>query len=176
MTSASNPLIVLRFRDIELPLGETITRHRTTIAQLGYCWWGWLFRDYERNPHRELMRLAPFFSSPAGSPLGLFDTGRGILFRATCESVRATAKPQRSPEPAATPAYYNDRRAPAWFRLTHIEDAAASLVVGRMCLDMPSASEECFVDLRDHPVTHIKDLRRQEVTLWVLGDSVEKSS
>ncbi len=162
-------LVVLRFLDIELRSGETISRHRRAIAEHGYCWWGWLFRDYERNPHAELRGHSEAMSTTDGGSIALFDTGRGIVFRATCREIRATTSPQRSPEPAATPAYYNDRRAPAWFKLTEIEEADESLVVGRVCVDMPSASEECFVDLLGQPVGHIKDLRRQEVTLWVLG-------
>lgn len=169
MKDNASRLIVLRFRDIELPSGETIARHRTTIAQHGFCWWGWLFRDYERNPHAELRRLAQTLTRSEAMSIALFDTGRGLIFRATCREILANATPLRSPEPAATPAYYNDRRAPAWFRVTDIDEVDPSFVVGRPCLEMPSASEECFVDLLGQVVTHIKDLRRQEVTLWVLG-------
>jgi hypothetical protein len=161
--------IVLRFRDIELPSGETIARHRTAIAQHGFCWWGWLFREYERNPHAELKQLGQTLGHQGTFPVALFDTGRGMLFRASCRDIRATSTPQRSPEPAATPAYYNDRRAPAWFQITDIEESDASLVVGRTCIEMPSASDDCFIDLLGQFVRHIKDLRRQEVTLWVLG-------
>jgi hypothetical protein len=162
-------LIVLRFRDIELPLGETIARHRTAIAQHGFCWWGWLFRDYERNPHAELRALAESLGSAGPFPVGLLDTGRGVVLQATCRSLRATSSPQRSPERVATPDYYNERRAPAWFQLTEIKEADHTLVVGKTCVQLPSASEDCFVDLQGQVVRHIKDLRRQEVTLWVLG-------
>lgn len=168
-TQPDGLLIVLRYRDIELPLGDTIARHRSTIAEHGFCWWGWLFRDYERNPHTELSRLADLLTGAADPFVVLFDTGQGQLFRASCREIRTTRSMERSPDPAATPAYYNDRRAPAWFRLTDIVLADPSLVVGRTCTQMPSASDECFVDLLGQVVNHIKDLRRQEVTLWVLG-------
>lgn len=169
MNQLRDELIVLRFRDIELGLGGTIASHKRTIAETGFCWWGWLFRDYERNPHQELDRLGVALARSEGFPVALFDTGRSTVYRATCTEIRTTPKAQRSPHPIATPAYYNDRRAPAWFRLTDIEEVGPSLVVGRTCRAMPSASEECFVDLQGQIVRHIKDLRRQEVTLWVLG-------
>lgn len=169
MKEASDSLIVLRFRDIGVPLGETISRHKTVIAEHGFCWWGWLFRDYERNPHADLERLGRSFRHSGGSPIALLDTGRGMVFRATCREIRATSTLQRSPDPTATPGYYNDRRAPAWFNLTDIEEVDPSFIVGRICREMPSASDECFVDLQGQVVRHIKDLRRQEVTLWVLG-------
>lgn len=168
MTTESK-LIVLRFRDILIPSGETIARHRTSIAEHGYCWWGWLFRDYERNPHAELQRISDSMEGTGDFPIVLFDSGRGLLFSASCQQIKACNPLQRTPEPPATPSYYNDRKAPAWFRLTDIEDADSSLVLGRTCIEMPSAADECFVDLLGQPVSHIKDLRRQEVTLWVLG-------
>jgi hypothetical protein len=169
MSASQSPLIVLRFRDIELPSGQTITRHRTTIAEHGFCWWGWLFRDYERNPHDDLRRLYETLSQASTFPIALLDSGRGLIFRATCQEIRASITPERSPEPAATPAYYNDRRAPAWFRFTDIDDADISTVVGLTCTEMPSASQECFIDLLGQKVSALRDLRRQEVTLWVLG-------
>lgn len=171
MPLTSERIIVLRFRDIELPLGDTIVCHKRVIAERGYCWWGWLYRGFERNPHRELRQLGvPLTQSPdSGMDVALFDTGRGLLFQARCVEIRATPTLQRSPQPAATPGYYNDRRAPAWFRFTDIHEMSTSRVIGRICVDMPSASEDCFVDLLGQVVTHLKDLRRQEVTLWVLG-------
>ena len=169
MSDLHDKLIVLRFRDIEIGLGETIAAHKRAIAELGFCWWGWLYRGYERNPHGELETLGKSLARSGSFSVVLFDTGQSILFRATCSEIRATSTPQRSPNPAATPAYYNDRRAPAWFRLTDIVETKPSLVIGRTCHDMPSASDECFVDLLGQVVRHIKDLRRQEVTLWVLG-------
>lgn len=167
--SSPAPLIVLRFRDIELPPGETIARHRRTIAEVGYCWWGWLFRDYERIPHSELESLGTSLAVTGEFPIALLDTGRGLVFRAVCRELRATKVVQRTPNPTATPNYYNDRKAPAWFQLVEIENADHSLILGRTCVAMPSASEDCFIDLLGQPVNHIKDLRRQEVTLWVLG-------
>ena len=169
MNDIHDSLIVLRFRDIELPSGETIARHKTTIAEHGFCWWGWIFREYERNPHAELGRLGQAFAQSEGLSIALLDTGRSMVYRAACREIRGTSTPQRSPDPAATPAYYNDRRAPAWFNLTDIVEVAPSFVVGRICREMPSASDDCFVDLLGQVVRHIKDLRRQEVTLWVLG-------
>src|SRR2546425_7060856 len=48
---------ILRFRDVDVDRKETIRRHRLIINDLGYCWWGWLFRDHERNPHAELNKI-----------------------------------------------------------------------------------------------------------------------
>ena len=82
MVEEPSPLIVLRFRDIEVDLGETIARHRQIIEDHDCCWWGWLSREYELNPHQELdglhTRLA-FGGTSKPYAIVLFDTGQGKL-------------------------------------------------------------------------------------------------
>lgn len=36
-----NSTLVLRFRDLSCPRGETINRHKEIIQEEGYVWWGW---------------------------------------------------------------------------------------------------------------------------------------
>lgn len=165
------PLIVLRFRDIDLDLGETIAKHRQIIEDHDYCWWGWLSREYEANPHQELDALHTALASEGvdvSYPVVLYDTGQGKLHRAMCNSIRTSNKHMYSPEVGLTPDYYRNKRAIAWFRLLQITDSSAEVVVGRTCHAMPSASAECSTDLLGKEVKDIRDLRRQEVTLWVL--------
>jgi hypothetical protein len=165
MTKADS-LIVLRFRDIGLIAGSTITEHRRTIGQHGHCWWGWLYREYEVNPHRVVTELAESRHTPF--PVILFDTGRTLLYEAACDRINAYPHARRSPQVSHTPGYYNDRPAPAWFRFSDIVEASPSVVVGKTCVDLPSASDECFTDLLGQQVSHVRDLRRQEVTMWVV--------
>ena len=159
-------LIVLRFRDIGVPNGDTFRHHADLIASRDTCWWGWLSRQHERNPHEELKSLREQLGTPFD--VALYDTGQGVVYRATCNDIRVSPKEMRSPDPTLTPAYYNDRKAVAWFRLSHIERVEASFVVGRTCVAMPSAAPDAFTDLLTKRVNALNDLRRQEVTLWVL--------
>jgi hypothetical protein len=166
------PLIVLRFRDIEVDRKETIKQHRLIINDLGYCWWGWLFRDHERNPHAELNEMHTELMAATGGlpyPVGLYDTGQGLMYKAMCDEVKTWATAGFSPEVDFTPDYYRTKRAPAWFRFREISDSTADLVVGRVCAAMPSADPECYLDLLGERVTKMRDLRRQEVTLWILA-------
>jgi hypothetical protein len=165
-------LPVLRFRDIEVDLGETITKHRRIIEDHDCCWWGWLSREYESNPHRELDVLHNTLISEANGEsyhVVLFDTGQGKLYLASCNDIKTSRNRMYSPKVDLTPDYYRSKRAPAWFRFIQISDISADEIVGRTCHAMPSASEECFTDLLGKEVKGIKDLRRQEVTLWVLA-------
>jgi len=171
MVSQPSLLIVLRFRDIEVDLGETITKHRQIIEDHDCCWWGWLSREYELNPHKELDALhttLTFGVTNGQYSIVLFDTGQGKLHLATCDDIKTSKKKMYSPEVELTPDYYRGKRAPAWFRLRNITDLSPETIVGRTCHAMPSASTECFTDLLGKEVKAVKDLRRQEVTLWVL--------
>ena len=165
------PLLVLRFRDIEVDRNATIRSHRLIINDLGYCWWGWLFRDHERNPHAELAVLhRQLMGATKGGPydVGLYDTGQGLIYRAVCHAITTWATPGFSPEVDFTPDYYRRKRAPAWFHFSEISDADPNFVVGRVCAALPSADPECYTDLLLKPVSKLRDLRRQEVTLWIL--------
>lgn len=158
----SDSLIVLRFRDIEVELGETIRQHRLVINEHGYVWWGWLFRDYELSPAGQLQQLT-------ADEVALYDTGQGRVYRAHCQDIVVDPRPRRSPSLDHTPPYYRTRSAPAWFKFDDIEPASEDWIVGRSCLAMPSASDECYTDLEGEVVGQLRELRRQEVTLWILG-------
>jgi hypothetical protein len=159
-------MIVLRFRDIELSSGATIREHKLVINEYRFCWWGWLARDFERNPYSELAGVLAAAAKPFD--VALYDTGRGLVYRASCTDIAAEPFPSSSPSLLHTPAYYRSRNAPAWFQFTEIEEIDEDFIVGRRCALMPSASDECFVDLAGKTVGQLRDLRRQEVTMWML--------
>ena len=164
-------IITLRFRDIERNKGDTIREHRRMIDSVGHCWWGWLFKDIELSPHRELAAIDKDLRS-TGDPsyaVVLYHTGLGRIYQATCAELVVAGTPIRSPQVEFTPNYYRDKRAPAWFKLTAIEDVDVGVLVGRTCVSMPSASEDCFTDLVGQKIKKVNDLRRQEVTLWILS-------
>jgi hypothetical protein len=160
-----NRTLVLRFRDIERPLGETIRLHQQAIVQHGMTWWGWLYRSYEEVPV-ERFQAAKIHLAEGAIEVLLYDTGQGRVYGATCTDLVFQDYLEASPEPRATPAYYNARSAPAWFQFTSIDEVAADRIVGHVCADMPSASEDCSTDLVGGTIHKLSDLRRQEVTLW----------
>jgi hypothetical protein len=167
MLDTGKSSIILRFRDIGIGDGRTILEHKRVIGKHGYCWWGWLYRGYEKNPYEALISVV---GVETAKPLRilLYDTGQSFLYAANCLEVKAYPNVRRSPQLDFTPAYYNDRTAPAWFKLSDIERARESDVIGRKCVDLPSASEECFTDLRGQVINSLRDLRRQEVTMWII--------
>lgn len=163
--------LVLRFRDINVPDGHTIKEHLRIVHHHGSCWWGWLCREYEQNPTDALEEFKLAATERTPLTIALYDTGptAGRLYAAKCVEIRPFRRPQRSPKVDLTPDYYRDRPTVAWFRLAEIAEADPSLVVGRTCAAMPTASPtDCFVDLVGRPIGRLPDLRRQEVTLWIV--------
>ena len=161
-------LIVLRFRDINVNRNETVREHRRVINDHGSCWWGWLAREWEKNPTEELNTLKETLMECLPFRILLYDTGQGLLFSADCEEMCAFPGDVKSPDLALTPNYYRDRRAPAWFLLSSISEVDSEEVADRRCIMLPSATKDCFTDLLGKTVNSLLDLRRQEVTLWVL--------
>lgn len=161
--------LVLRFRDIERPLGETVRLHRKVIDEQGWTWWGWLYRSYERVPTEVFDLVSADVSVDSPIEVFLYDTGQALVYSTNCVEMRYQNYLEASPDPRLTPSYYNARSAPAWFRLTAISECDPSRIVGRVCSQMPSATEDCSTDLADGVIHKLSDLRRQEVTLWLIS-------
>lgn len=165
---SQSPTLVLRFRDIERAEGQTILLHRECISEHGATWWGWLHRAYEDVPVETLRTLSPLGGERID--VCLYDTGQGKLYRARCDQIDCpNGFSELSPEVQMTPSYYNGKEAPAWFRFVSIEEVDDSWILGRVCESMPSATSECSIDLVGAQVFKLSDLRRQEVTLWVIS-------
>src|SRR5438046_1556744 len=126
--SASDSLLVLRFRDIELERGETIRLHRRIISEFGSCWWGWLYRAHERVPLSELGEVQKQARSGNHLTVALYDTDQASVYVAACTDIQADSRPIRTPALNLTPAYYRNRQAPAWFRFEEIAKSDPSLL------------------------------------------------
>lgn len=76
--------LVLRFRDIERPLGETVRLHRKVIDEQGWTWWGWLYRSYERVPTEVFDLVSADVSVDSPIEVFLYDTGQALVHSANC--------------------------------------------------------------------------------------------
>lgn len=100
--------------------------------------------------------------------VALYDTDQALVYRGHCVSVRCSEQPSLSPKVDRTPSYYNNRRLLAWFEFTEIEDDSSQWLIARRCLYMPLAdgTDTAWV------VDDLSDLRRKEVTMWLLSAEV----
>lgn len=162
--------VILRFRDLPTAPGDTIRLHREIIGRLGYTWWGWWRRSYEKIPHQLFLGMAN--RSPA--EIFLFDTGdraAGLkLYRATLEdiAVTPTSIDISSPDVSATPRYYNTTRYSAWFKLSHIDEKPVGDLTVEL-LDLPTWPDGSSTDISSELGKRFSsqgDLRRLDVTLW----------
>jgi predicted MPP superfamily phosphohydrolase len=120
---------VLRFRDIEGD--DTIRKHRQLISDSGSVWWGWWKKVSEPDRWREIEELKEKCRT---SPMtvGLFDYSTAKFFLANMiECISARGEPVSSPDGRCTPRYYADRKFPAWFRFTNIEEVNPNIFESR---------------------------------------------
>src|SRR5262245_42724566 len=94
--------LILRFRDLVTPPGETLRRHRDLVELKGFVWWGWWNKFGERVPADLFRRL-----SAAEFELLLFDSGTNQVVCARCSGiVWGEDGAIASPNADATPEYY----------------------------------------------------------------------
>lgn len=114
-------MILLRFRDLSIPDGETIRRHTDVIATRGYVWWGWITRGHESHPIVTLTALSRQAVS-GGTEICMIHTGTGDVFSAQLTAVHGDLSGTRTvtPEFDNTPVYMHESRCPIWFKLASI--------------------------------------------------------
>jgi len=161
--------LILRFRDLNIPLGETIGRHRRAIQENGYVWWGWIRRQKETFPADMFASLAASCRTGAALPVYLFDSGAEELHLASLSGISAApgGLPLPTPETRCTPTYMAEAVLSAWFKLTAIEAQA---------LERPTVSVKRFptlpapgkpdLDLLAESLDDLSRLRHSGATLW----------
>jgi 3',5'-cyclic AMP phosphodiesterase CpdA len=164
---------ILRFRDLNVPDGQTIEEHLRLIGTDGSVWWGWWAQLNERIAD-ESMRLLEALSRD-GLTLYLADSGQKKLYRAHCVEVtwQHTNKAALSPNKALTPQYYVERPCLAWFRFDRIElepdaDVTASLHALSYVSDpaLFTDPDEPYTAFSGKQVSSLEELFLQRRTLW----------
>jgi len=146
--------VILRFRDLSTPRGDTIRLHKEIIQSYGYVWWGWWALPQEKIPRNVFANFTSRIRSSGPMTIYLVDSGQCLSYRATLTDilVSQTDEPIDTPEPDKTPRYYLDRSCLAWFKFTSIEssneDALKALSYDEVkdVLDDPTAND--FQDKR----------------------------
>ncbi|MGA2714016.1 MAG: hypothetical protein ABSG41_12990 [Bryobacteraceae bacterium] len=116
---------LFRFRDL---VAKTIAEHDQLIEAHGRCWWGWWKRPTEATRADVWGPLAKTASPPSPVPVGLFDSGSGIVYVAHVARVIPPAADPNAVVPVPNgdepliPEYY--RTSPfsrAWMQLVAID-------------------------------------------------------
>lgn len=160
-------MILLRFRDLSIPEGETIRRHRDVIETRGYVWWGWITRGHEVHPVDALCGLSRD-AAKDGTTVGLVHTGSSDVFRGKLTAVHGDLMGTRTltPEIDCTPAYMHESRCPIWFRLAGLE--ASDSRTFRRVLSLPTLGARSTFDAELMTREHIPSsvFSQSDATLW----------
>ncbi len=165
-----NHTLILRFRDLVTPVGDTVQQHKDIIRQSGYVWWGWWKRPYEQIPTNLLLDI----HRELPIEIYLFDSG-GIngqlhLYQATLDEIAQTPTGStiQSPEPSLTPSYYNNNWLSVWFKLTTISERVQGDIA--VTIDaLPTWPSSTRSNIEKHIGQIVKgqaQLRDIDVTLW----------
>jgi 3',5'-cyclic AMP phosphodiesterase CpdA len=116
--------LILRFRDLVTPRGDTIAFHREIIVKREEVWWGWWKKSGETVPDEVFRSLVDTIRTAGPIQIYLMDSGHAQLFAATCPEIRWDANHDFliSSDSTATPDYYREQSYQAWFRFTNISD------------------------------------------------------
>lgn len=163
--------IVLRFRDLSIPTGQTIRRHREKIRTQGSTWWGWVARQRECFPEVLLLTLVREAAAESGKVIYLYHSGECQFYPATVSDISAYPGGAGilTPEVHKTPSYMSEAECPAWFKLTSIGDPSPRLSKPAI-FSMPTISEFTQVDkeLMDAALQDGERLRHSSATLWAI--------
>lgn len=125
MTSSEDTVVslILRFRDLVTPPGQTIVRHRDIADQSDTVWWGWWSKSGEAIPD-EVFRNQNNKSETKEPKIYLLDSGHCLLWSAVLRRIHWDPNHRRieTPEKKKTPAYYRTQCFLAWFQLSDFSE------------------------------------------------------
>lgn len=171
MTQVVFPM--LRFRDLTVDEGETISEHRSILSRNGGVWWGWWKRQTEVVPTDALTKLQAQLEANLDHQIQayLLDAGQELLYRVKVDSIRMAPSGTliQSPDVFMSPDYYHRGRYPVWFRLTEITETNLS----RESLVYHAFPTNLQVDKLNvgKPMDSISEARALDVTLYLVNRS-----
>lgn len=162
--------IVLRYRDLTVPEGATIERHREIIEREDVVMWGWMMRQSEIVPNELLAKVA---EAPDAVDVYLYDSGSCELRHAKLRSLSVFAGGIRipTPIPPATPTYMAEALCPVWFHITEIEEEPI-MIETMIILGYPTLDHEHEDNKKLGKATSLTELRDSGATLWVASFEV----
>lgn len=168
-----NSTLLLRFRDLSCPKGETIKRHSDLIDQEGYAWWGWWNKGHEKSPFDTLNALDLKVSGKKRH-VYLFDSAQKTFYKATLKDYKAEIGSEiETPDIKHTPSYYKENYHPIWFKFNDIEQVDSSEIIESKSYESMS---DLFVDVSHYEIYNNKivaspeELADQNRTMWRIRD------
>lgn len=180
--------IVLRFRDKGENVVDTIEEHDKYIRKVGYVWWGWWAKGHELSPYDYFGIIDKNIKSRNPTvKFFLLHTKTKRLYEAICTEIKYSEKSEDSailtPDPEATPSYYNKVNAKLWLKFTKITETSQSLLLENHYSFLPDSNfffnterkeNHLIASFADCKVSKIDEFILQDRTIWFLR--TQKSS
>ncbi len=167
--------LLLRFRDLSCPRGETINRHSELIQSRGYVWWGWWNKGHEKLPSDTLTALK--LKGEGKKPVYLFDSAQKKFYRATMDDYKAEVGCEIvTPSTDHTPTYYVENTHPVWFKFSQIDEVDSTEILGSKSYESMGDlfAEESHYEIYDNKIVASSDeLAEQNRTIWRIRDKSE---
>lgn len=162
-------MILLRFRDISIPDGQTIEQHNDISFAMGHVWWGWIRRAQENFPKDFLVNVSRQLEN-SNEQILLLHTDFSKFYQTNLKMIHAHLDGRKalSPQEECTPRYMHGNPCSAWFHLTKIEPTDFKSI--KKVVDLPTLPNPREADkklLNDTPLTAI-DFKASDATLWVV--------
>lgn len=167
--------IILRFRDLSIADGETISLHKTIIEEKGDVWWGWWKKPLEKTPIENFGALNSIAANDTLEIL-LVDSGQHKLYKAVCSEIKSYRDKVQSPDADKTPSYYNSERYTAWFKFSSIDECDNDYLKQFTYVNVDNlfeANEADYSSFENKVINSIDELVQQERTVWFIRDRLD---
>lgn len=164
-----NSTLLLRFRDLSCPKGETIKRHSDLIDEKGFAWWGWWNKGHEKLPFDTLTNLE--LKEPKGNKyIYLFDSAQKTFYKAKLKGYKAEVDSEiPTPDKNYTPSYYEENHHKIWFKFNEIEKVEPSEIIESKSYESMNDLfvEESHYEIYDNKIiASPEELADQNRTMW----------
>lgn len=188
--------IVLRFRDKGEDVNDTIKEHCDYIANKKYVWWGWWAKDYELPPYDYFDEISDCIqSNKQDFKIFLLHTKSKVLYEAKCTAIKYSDNREsgsdgsiQTPDPDATPSYYNKASAKLWLRFISIKECTDNSVLFNNTYSFLADSDLFFskpgkwsdnhlvASFKNCKVSQIEEFLVQQRTIWFLRSQADSDS
>ncbi|PMH06036.1 metallophosphoesterase family protein [Vibrio splendidus] len=171
-----NSTLLLRFRDLSCPKGETINRHSDLIEEKGFAWWGWWNKGHEQLPFDTLIDLG-LRDSQTKMYVYLFDSAQKTFYKAELKDYKAEVGVEiPTPDANLTPNYYKENLHPVWFKFKEIEEIDPFEIIQKKSYESMNDLflEESHYKMYDSKIiASAEELAEQNRTVWRIRDKLD---
>ncbi|MCG7535817.1 metallophosphoesterase [Pseudoalteromonas sp. OOF1S-7] len=168
-----NSTLLLRFRDLSCPKGETINRHSELIKEKGYAWWGWWNKGHEKLPFDTITDLG-LKDDGENKHVYLFDSAQQTFYKASLADIHAQVGNEVStPDADHTPSYYVENQHLIWFKFNDIVEVESSEIIQSKSYESMCDLfiEESHYEIYDNKIiASSEELAEQNRTIWRIRD------